>query len=105
MIRISINKNKRYLALNEGKHDRDGNETLVATLLYLMTKFAETGDKAILRLIIGHIDMLEKHPRTEGVNLKAACERLKKRWKEKLLLNGEDNRKQVIARTVTNYIH
>ncbi len=55
-------------------------EFLMATLLYLMSRHAQSPDASISQSVIDHLGMLESHTDCNSAELNKAATRLQKHW-------------------------
>ena len=55
-------------------------ETLLASIFYLMSRYAETQDNEIADAIHMHLNLLETHPNLSSPVLMKTCRRLKCHW-------------------------
>ena len=55
-------------------------DILVSSLLFMITKHAESGGTSCQGAIAKHFSMLAKYPGLEGTALRDTCLRLEKRW-------------------------
>lgn len=62
-------------------------EIVIATLMFLMTRHAQTSDPVISRSITEHLALLEKHPDCSSTVLKTTSRRLKKQWRGHISLD------------------
>ena len=53
---------------------------MVSSLLFMITRHAESGGTSFQKAISEHFSMLAKYPGLEGTVLRDTCLRLEKRW-------------------------
>jgi hypothetical protein len=59
-------------------------ETLVASLLYLMTRHRKSPQNSISKAIVEHFDLLAAHPDCQSTVIRDAARRLAKDWKQEI---------------------
>ena len=55
-------------------------ETLICTLLFLMTRYSIEKDPNVCKAIVQHIDLLERHPNSIDPSILNTCKRLRNHW-------------------------
>ena len=55
-------------------------ETLVATIFFLMTRYARTNDLGLTDVINNHLQLLANHPDTKTKVMTDTCHRLQVQW-------------------------
>ena len=55
-------------------------DIMVSSLLFMITRHAESGGTSFQKAISEHFSMLAKYPDLEGTALRDTCLRLEKRW-------------------------
>ena len=55
-------------------------DMMVSSLLFMITRHAESGGTSFQKAISEHFSMLAKYPGLEGTVLRDTCLRLEKRW-------------------------
>lgn len=60
--------------------DPPSRDVLVASLLYLMSRYSRSPDAKVSRSIVDHLHMLEKHPDSEASLIERTAARLSKFW-------------------------
>jgi len=55
---------------------------MVSSLLFMITRHAESGGTSFQKAISEHFSMLAKYPDLEGTALRDTCLRLEKRWSD-----------------------
>jgi len=63
-------------------------EVLLASIYYLMTRYARSPDPGVSRAIAGHLDKLASHAEGESEVLHKAGKRLAAQWREYLAGDG-----------------
>ena len=53
---------------------------MVSSLLFMLTRHAESGGTSFQKAISEHFSMIAKYPGLEGTALRDTCLRLEKRW-------------------------
>ena len=66
----------------------DDKNVLVATILFLLTKYSIDHDPSVGKAILEHLEMLQKHPKTSQPILLNTCEHLIKHWRSKLSIKS-----------------
>tara|TARA_Y100001936_G_scaffold237184_1_gene267444 strand:- start:1255 stop:1530 length:276 start_codon:yes stop_codon:yes gene_type:complete len=56
-------------------------EILIATVFLLMTRYASTQEKELIKPIIEHFNWINNHPNLANPQLKNICTKLSKCWK------------------------
>lgn len=64
----------------DNREDLPSRETLIAALLYLMSRFSQSSDVDIARSIVKHLQLLETHPDRESSVIERTAARLRKLW-------------------------
>ena len=57
-------------------------DIMVSSLLFMITRHAESGGTSFQKAISEHFSMLAKYPDLEGTALRDTCLRLEKRWSD-----------------------
>ena len=80
---------------------------LLASIYYLMTRYARLPDEQIANAIAEHFEILGRHPDCDSEILKRAGERLSLQWREHLApLNSTDNCRSLLnAAQDTRHLH
>ena len=55
-------------------------DIMVSSLLFMITRHAESGGTSFQKAISEHFSMIAKYPGLEGTALRDTCLRLEKRW-------------------------
>ena len=55
-------------------------ELIVSSLLYLLTRYAQYGEKTTAKAICEHLEILHNHPETTDGCLFNTCQRLRLSW-------------------------
>ena len=55
-------------------------DIMISSLLFMITRHAESGGTSFQKAISEHFSMLAKYPGLEGTALRDTCLRLEKRW-------------------------
>ena len=61
--------------------------TLISSIFYLMSRYANSQDKQLILAIHEHLMFLEQHPDTQSELVRTTCKRLRSHW---LQLLNED---------------
>ncbi|MCG8379304.1 MAG: hypothetical protein MI865_07505 [Proteobacteria bacterium] len=59
-------------------------EVLLASIYYLMTRYAKLPDKEISNAICYHLEMLSRHPDCDSEIIQKTGSRLAKQWRDQL---------------------
>lgn len=54
--------------------------TLIASIFYLMSRYANSQDKELILAIHKHLNLLEQHPDMQSETVKITCRRLRNDW-------------------------
>ncbi|GJL71091.1 MAG: hypothetical protein NMNS01_02900 [Nitrosomonas sp.] len=54
--------------------------TLISSIFYLMSRYANSQDKQLILAIHEHLMFLEQHPDTQSELVKTTCKRLRSHW-------------------------
>jgi hypothetical protein len=80
-------------------------ETIVATLLFLMTRYTIEADPSVGKAILHHLDLLENHQDTSDPSITNTCRRLKNHWSGVLSVKSNINRNKISPSNVDTHIH
>lgn len=80
-------------------------ETIVATLLFLMTRYTIEADPSVGKAILHHLDLLETHQDTSDPSITNTCRRLKNHWSGVLSVKSNINRTKISPSNVDTHIH
>jgi rhamnogalacturonyl hydrolase YesR len=62
------------------KSDMPEREVVVSSLLYLLTRYSQTGEEKLAKAIYQHFEILHRHPETSEGCLLNTCRRLQRSW-------------------------
>ena len=80
-------------------------ETIVATLLFLMTRYIIEADPSVGKAIVYHLDLLENHQDTSDPSITNTCRRLKNHWSGVLSVRSNNNGKKMSPSNIDTHIH
>ena len=84
---------------------REKTETIVATLLFLMTRYTIEADPTVGKAIVHHLDLLENHQDTSDPSITNTCRRLKNHWSGVLSVRSNNNCKKISPSNIDTHIH
>ena len=99
IIELTIQGFKKVPAVSEKT------ETIVATLLFLMTRYTLEADPTVGKAIVHHLDLLENHQDTSDPSITNTCRRLKNHWSGVLSLRPNNDGKKMSPSNVDTHIH
>ncbi|MEM8845235.1 MAG: hypothetical protein AAGB35_09350 [Pseudomonadota bacterium] len=83
-------------------------DTLIASLFYLMTRYAMNNDPQLIEAITKHLQMVQNHPDANSSILNKTCQRLEKSWglvADKSITKNSDSEINHSFSDNYNYIH
>ena len=79
-------------------------EVIVSSLLYLLTRYAQCGEKTIAKAICDHLEMLHKHPETSEGCLVNTCEKLYRNWQKVMDTNASSDMRKAAEPSATDHL-
>ena len=87
------------------KPQAEDNDTLIATLLFLLTRYTMDQDPVVGKAILEHLELLQSHPKTKQLSLLNTCDRLRKHWSGALSIKGGVKNRYSSPKAIDTNIH
>ena len=80
-------------------------ETIISTLLFLMTRYSMERDPFVCKAILKQLDLLENHPDSTDPNILNTCKRLRNHWSGVSSINQKAGQTRRYASAIDTQIH
>jgi hypothetical protein len=87
------------------KPQPEDSDIIVASLLFLLTRYTIEQDARVGKAIIEHLALLETHPKTFQPNLVSTCKRLQRHWDGILSVGRTQKHNNMVSSTIDTKIH